>query len=773
MAKQSIGLGSTANDGNGDDLRTAGDKINDNFTELYIPAQTGIQASRFSDGRWCQREHVLKTLREISAGTRKYFNAFFIGDSLGVKVGRLVVIRHLLEWFPQPENVVGMVDLATPQGSTAGGYFLGVATPEAVMFSKTQYGNIFTGTGAQVDSTNTTATFRYNGAFRSLADRLVVPILTEPSAGVVKIEIFDGSLRAPTDTEIVSSHSLTGGVLEIDADAAIGCEAVVIEFAATTDTLVEVTHLSGGAVKLGFPASQRRADACINSYQMTVGSNAFRSETTTGATATAKIIAGVQPDIFFIQSDDGPSDYENFLPKLKSAIDDASLGYTPLVVLVGEAPKSASQYLDGASQDLLAANRVMRDYAAQYGWYFFDGYNIAQTVEIKEELGYEGDGIHSAISMDIATAARIAEDLDVTVPVEVADVVAENRKLITGRGVLNYANEKLLPRLNNGLQFSGSNGHINVQADAAQPRNFTDFSWSFWGEVTSKSAGYPALIGNTRGVPTYFTGSLGLCLHDSNRLCLRNETGGSTEVISTGYIIANNEPFWCTITVETDTGVVKQYIDGVLVAEDTLGALTNTRTTDVNIMAGGDTARFITGFAKYVAMHSKILTPDEVTTLYESGGRKSVGDEVFEFLFDEGIGLQIRDRSANRNDGLASDTTLRWVNPSRSGMIRGTVNVSAGTAQLLSASQNVLPANAVITGYELREQAAAAAEGIQLDRNDRSTYNSIATAVNVGASSGLYVPATNSQLLAARNVRVNQASAGGTDVDVVVHYTVD
>lgn len=35
MAQQTIGLGATANDGTGDSLRAAGDKINDNFTELY------------------------------------------------------------------------------------------------------------------------------------------------------------------------------------------------------------------------------------------------------------------------------------------------------------------------------------------------------------------------------------------------------------------------------------------------------------------------------------------------------------------------------------------------------------------------------------------------------------------------------------------------------------------------------------------------------------------------------------------------------------------
>lgn len=35
MAQQTIGLGASANDGTGDSLRVAGDKINDNFLEVY------------------------------------------------------------------------------------------------------------------------------------------------------------------------------------------------------------------------------------------------------------------------------------------------------------------------------------------------------------------------------------------------------------------------------------------------------------------------------------------------------------------------------------------------------------------------------------------------------------------------------------------------------------------------------------------------------------------------------------------------------------------
>ena len=35
MARQTIGTGTTADDGTGDTLRAAGNKINDNFRELY------------------------------------------------------------------------------------------------------------------------------------------------------------------------------------------------------------------------------------------------------------------------------------------------------------------------------------------------------------------------------------------------------------------------------------------------------------------------------------------------------------------------------------------------------------------------------------------------------------------------------------------------------------------------------------------------------------------------------------------------------------------
>lgn len=44
MAKQTINIGSAANDGTGDPLRTAFDKINDNFDELYASTSLDLDA---------------------------------------------------------------------------------------------------------------------------------------------------------------------------------------------------------------------------------------------------------------------------------------------------------------------------------------------------------------------------------------------------------------------------------------------------------------------------------------------------------------------------------------------------------------------------------------------------------------------------------------------------------------------------------------------------------------------------------------------------------
>lgn len=48
MAKQTVNIGTVANDNTGDNLRIAGDKINDNFTELYDITQAASAAVSFA-----------------------------------------------------------------------------------------------------------------------------------------------------------------------------------------------------------------------------------------------------------------------------------------------------------------------------------------------------------------------------------------------------------------------------------------------------------------------------------------------------------------------------------------------------------------------------------------------------------------------------------------------------------------------------------------------------------------------------------------------------
>ena len=66
MARQGIGTGSSPNDGAGDNLRTAGGKINDNFSELYGYFGDGTTLSR---GTWNIVSSGINTLSSVGIGT--------------------------------------------------------------------------------------------------------------------------------------------------------------------------------------------------------------------------------------------------------------------------------------------------------------------------------------------------------------------------------------------------------------------------------------------------------------------------------------------------------------------------------------------------------------------------------------------------------------------------------------------------------------------------------------------------------------------------------
>jgi len=76
MAQQTINIGTVANDGTGDPLRTAFDKVNDNFTELYNDDAGDVDSVNGQTGT------VVLDTDDISEGTNKY-NVTHTGDVTG------------------------------------------------------------------------------------------------------------------------------------------------------------------------------------------------------------------------------------------------------------------------------------------------------------------------------------------------------------------------------------------------------------------------------------------------------------------------------------------------------------------------------------------------------------------------------------------------------------------------------------------------------------------------------------------------------------------
>lgn len=739
----------------------------------------GYTADRLYDGTPAQREHVLQKLRAIRAGEAQSLMVMNIGDSLASGMSRSMVGRQLQPWFPDPSIVRGRVLGAGPQGSGNGAFYLGVSNPTETRFEKDYYENIFVGTGVIVTDANPVATITYNGSFMSDADRQIIPILVEPGAGTVKVEIRDagGSWAAPDPSEIVSDHTLTSGELIVDASAAeVGADVIVLEYSAIRPTAVRVTHVSGGPVKLAYPMNEIRSAPAINTYQLSAGSNSFGNETATGAVATSAIIAALEPDIIFIESDDSAADYENFLPLLQSAIFSADLGYTPLVVLVGSAPKQPSWYQPGESKDLRLVARTLRQWAADTGWFFFDGYNIAQTPEQMIELGYAGDGVHPDGGYNAQAAARAAAQIGLAPPVVITDTINGSRDVPTARAIKAYVDPQFAERsiVPQGAYFGGSGASVEVPYAAARPLNFTKFSLSYWGTVDAIASGGAGktVLGNGRGVSTYYTGAVSLYVNGEGRFAFSNEIDSTTRRISTGVPVGLGVLAFITITVDTDTGDVKIYHDGQLAVTDNMDPIVNTCDSNLFLMHGGDSARWVQGLVRYAAMHDKILSDSEAMALFRSGGWADVGGEVFAYHFTEGVGYQVRDRSANKYDGLASATLPPvWQMPRRQGSLRARgVNVSSGAAQVLSASQDILPAGAVITGVSVVEKASAAADGIVIERSDRSTHSTLVPTQDITADAAAFSSVSGPQNLDHRNIRLQQASSGGSDLDLSISY---
>jgi len=111
MAKQTIGIGTTANDGTGDPLRTAFTKSNENFTEVYADGFTSYArlANEFKTSAALTTEVDFSTAQVFTKTLAAAATLTFSNTSIGM-VKDLVITGDFALTLPAGTTVAGTYD---------------------------------------------------------------------------------------------------------------------------------------------------------------------------------------------------------------------------------------------------------------------------------------------------------------------------------------------------------------------------------------------------------------------------------------------------------------------------------------------------------------------------------------------------------------------------------------------------------------------------------------------------------------------------------------
>ena len=342
-----------------------------------------------------------KALSDIRSGARKSLRTMVIGDSLAGITWQTVAVQMMkeLEGWMQTTPVYGhsisVLDYGTFSDSAAAS--TQPRTTTGTDRFKQDFDGAWDGSLMWLE-TGQASTFSIGG-LAVQGDRIYVPIIREPGAGSVKIEIssattppaLGGAWSNPTAPQIVSAHSLTGGELLVNANGAFGVEMVVLSVALGSWT-VKVSHSAGSKVRVRYPMHEVRTAAAFNIWRVGSASNDFTSAQTSAQTIEAAQIAAYDPDIIVVESDDRLAAYQNFLPKLEAAIAASGLAHKPLVLLVINPYYINGPYTDA---DIIARADYCHDFAAtRVGWDVLDGMAISGGQVEAAAAGYNVDNIH-------------------------------------------------------------------------------------------------------------------------------------------------------------------------------------------------------------------------------------------------------------------------------------------------------------------------------------------------------------------------------------------
>ena len=324
MAKQSIGLGSTANDGTGDNLRVGGDKVNDNFNEIYTALGDGSALQIITTGatsnqvlQWSTSNNRFEPTASAAAGDISVDTTPQLGGDLDVNNNNIVSTSSGdINIIPNGTGRIKFGALRFPTGAGTGTYVL--ATDGAADMYWKQVGSVinlsadvgtnddytvgdvlnFTGgTGLTSTVLDDTIKFDINSDVITLADTQTLSnktidnaILTGTTSGNVQIKASTlGSYIAQGGNALAGFENATtyAGAFAVDTStyksyyAANGAWNEILASTSSIDTLSDVDTTT-------------QAPTSGQALVWNVGASAFRpgSITTSVVTDTAPSLGG-------------------------------------------------------------------------------------------------------------------------------------------------------------------------------------------------------------------------------------------------------------------------------------------------------------------------------------------------------------------------------------------------------------------------------------------------------------------------------------------------